>query len=171
MADEPAKPRLLVVAEHLQRHGVEFLVIGGQAATLLGSPLPTFDIDLCYRRTAENLDRLAAALQDLHPTLRGAPPDLPFRLDAQSLALESNFTFNTDCGPLDLLGWVEPLGTYEALLPGATVIPAGDINLLTIGLDDLIAIKRHLRRPKDQAALAQLEAIKRTRDTPGESGK
>jgi len=40
MADEPAKPHLLVVAEHLQRHGVEFMVIGGQAATLLGSPLP-----------------------------------------------------------------------------------------------------------------------------------
>src|SRR5262249_5472674 len=171
MAEEPAKPRLLLVAEHLLRHGVEFLVIGGQAATLLGSPLATFDVDLCYRRTAENLERLAAALKELHPTLRGAPPDLPFRLDAQSLALGSNFTFNTDYGPLDLLGWVEPFGTYEALLPGATVIPAGDVQLLTIGLDDLIAIKRHLGRPKDQAALAQLEGIKQTRDRPYEGGR
>src|SRR5581483_1626343 len=98
MADAPEKPRLLAIAEHLQRHGVEFMVIGGQAATLLGSPLPTFDIDLCYRRTADNLARLAAALKQLHPTLRGAPPDLPFRIDAESLALGSNFTFNTDLG-------------------------------------------------------------------------
>jgi hypothetical protein len=100
------------------------------------------------------------ALQELHPTLRGAPPDLPFRLDAQSIALGSNFTFNTDVGPLDLLGWVEPFGTYEVLLPGATVIAAGNVNLLTIGLDDLITIKRHIGRPKDRAALVQLEVIK-----------
>ena len=84
---------------------------------LLGSPLPTFDVDLCYRRSEANLKRLAAALREIHPTLRGAPPDLPFQLDVNSLALGSNFTFNTDLGPLDLLGWVEPIGGYEQLLP------------------------------------------------------
>jgi hypothetical protein len=139
------------------------MVIGGQAAALLGSPLATFDVDLCYRRTAANIEKLANALKELHPSLRGAPPDLPFRLDAQSLALGCNFTFNTDHGPVDLLGWVEPFGNYEALLPGAIPIPAGEVTLLTIGLDDLIAIKRYFGRPKDQAALAQLEAIKEIR--------
>src|SRR6516164_4482757 len=104
MADNTDKPRLVAIAEHLERHGVEFLVIGGQAAALLGSPVPTYDVDLCYRRTADNLERLARALAELHPTLRGAPPDLPFQLDARSLALGANFTFNTDYGPLDLLG-------------------------------------------------------------------
>src|SRR5262249_11916132 len=159
--------RLQLIAEHFQRHGVEFLVIGGQAAVLLGSPLPTYDIDLCYRRTADNLQRLAAALKELHPTLRGAPPDLPFLLDAQSLALGSNFTFNTDQGPLDLLGWVEPFGTYEELVPRAEAHQLGTVNVLAVGLDDLIAIKRHIRRPKDQAALVQLEALKRLRDEKG----
>ncbi len=167
MADAPEKPRLVAIAEHLQRHGVEFMVIGGQAATLLGSPHPTFDVDLCYRRTADNLTRLAAALKELHPTLRGAPADLPFRIDAESLALGSNFTFNTDLGPLDLLGWVEPFGTFEDLRSRAATIPAGDVSLLTISLDDLIAIKRHLGRPKDKAALVQLEELKRLRDTAG----
>src|SRR5262245_7132638 len=99
MAADTAKPRLLVIAEHLGRYGVEFIVIGGQAAVLHGSPLATFDVDLCYKRERENLERLAAALQEIHPTLRGAPLDLPFRLDAQSLALGSNFTFATDLGP------------------------------------------------------------------------
>jgi predicted nucleotidyltransferase len=163
MADATEKPRLLEIAEHLQRHGVEFLVIGGQAAALHGSPVPTYDVDFCYRRTAENLDRLARALQEMHPTLRGAPPDLPFLLDAQSLALGANFTFNTDHGPLDLLGWVEPFGTYEDLLPRAERIPVGDLTIGVIGLDDLIAIKRHINRPKDQIALVQLEALKRLR--------
>src|SRR5262249_34816341 len=164
MADDTEKPRLLQIAEHLQRHGVEFIVIGGQAAALFGSPVPTFDVDLCFRRTPDNLRRLAAALRELHPTLRGAPPDLPFRLDAESLALGANFTFNTDLGPLDLLGWVEPFGPYENLLPHVEAIPVGAGTLQTIGLDDLIAIKRHIGRPKDKVALVQLEALKRLRE-------
>ena len=98
-ADDTSKPTLIQIAEHLGHHGVEFLVIGGQAAALFGSPIPTYDVDLCYRRTSENLDRLANALSELHPTLRNAPADLPFRIDAESLALGSNFTFNTALGP------------------------------------------------------------------------
>lgn len=145
----------------LQRHGVEFIVIGGQAAVLHGSLLPTFDVDLCYRRTGENLEKLAASLRELHPTLRGAPVDLPFQLDARSLALGSNFTFNTDIGPLDLLGWVEPLGGYEDLLAGSEQIDIGGCRVAIIGLDDLIAVNRHINRTKDQAVLVQLEAIKR----------
>jgi predicted nucleotidyltransferase len=166
MADNIAKPRLLRIAEHLQKHGVEFLVLGGEAAVLHGSPLPTYDTDLCYRRTAENLERLAQALQEMHPSLRGAPPDLPFRLDAQSLALGANFTLNTDYGPLDLLGWVEPFGPYENLLPRAEEMMLGPQKLRVISLDDLISIKRHINRPKDQAALFQLEALKRLRQPP-----
>jgi hypothetical protein len=164
MADEPDKPRLVRIAEHFERYGVECLVIGGQAAALHGSPIPTYDVDFCYRRTAENLSRLANALGELHPTLRGAPPDLPFRLDAESLALGSNFTFDTDFGPLDLLGWVEPFGNYERLVPRAEQFDLGSVTVKAIGLDDLIAIKRHLGRPKDQAALVQLESLKQMRE-------
>jgi hypothetical protein len=164
MADATAKPRLLRIAELLYRHGVEFIVLGGEAAVLHGSPLATFDTDLCYRRTTENLARLATALREVHPTLRGAPPGLPFRLDAESLALGANFTFETDLGPLDLLGWVEPIGTYEQLLPRVETIEIGSSILQVIGLDDLIAIKQHIRRPKDQAVLYQLLAIRRVRE-------
>ncbi|MBI4607857.1 MAG: hypothetical protein HY726_02470 [Candidatus Rokubacteria bacterium] len=164
MGEGTDKPRLLVLAEFLDRHGVEFLVIGGQAAVLHGSPLPTFDIDLCYRRTAANLERLAAALKEIHPTLRGAPPDLPFRLDARSLALGANFTFDTDLGPLDLFAWLEPLGPYENLIERAEQMDLGSVRVSVIGLDDLIAIKRHIGRPKDQVAVLQLEALKPLRD-------
>jgi predicted nucleotidyltransferase len=164
MADDIGKPRLVQIAEQLDKHGVEYMVIGGEAAVLHGSPLPTYDTDLCYRRSPANLERLAEALKEMHPSLRGAPADLPFRLDAQSLALGANYTFVTDYGPLDLLGWVEPLGTYENLLPHAERIALGTRDIWVIGLEDLIAIKRHINRPKDQAALFQLEALKRLRE-------
>jgi hypothetical protein len=64
--------------------GVEFMVVGGQAEVLMGGARVTYDVDLCYRRTTENLRRLAGALGRLTLTLRGAPPDLKFRLDAEA---------------------------------------------------------------------------------------
>src|SRR3954471_19963065 len=107
--------RLRPFVDLLRRHHVEFLVIGGQAEALMGSPRITYDTDLCYRRSLENLERLAAALDELKPTLRGAPPDLPIVLDARALSLGNNYTFETPHGKLDLLGWVEPIGAYEAV--------------------------------------------------------
>jgi hypothetical protein len=132
----------------LGRHGVEFIVIGGQAEYLFGSPRVTYDVDLCYRRTRENLERLAAALIELKPTLRGAPPDLPFVIDARSLALGENFTFNTSVGPLDLLGWVEPLGNYETLLQHAETYPVGGQHVRSISLEDLIRVKETSAAPR-----------------------
>ena len=164
MANNTERPRLLEIAEHLNRYNVEFIVIGGQAAVIHGSPLATFDVDICYRRTEENLTALAAALRALNPSLSGAPSDLPFRIDAQSLALGANFTLNTNQGPLDLLGWVEPIGDFEALLPGADEIEIEGLRFMIIGLHDLIAVKRHLGRPKDRAMLAQLESLRDMRN-------
>jgi hypothetical protein len=59
--------------------------------------------------------KLAAALRELKPTLRGAPPDVPIILDERALALGRNYTFDTPYGKLDLLAWVEPIGAYEAV--------------------------------------------------------
>ena len=152
----------------LGEHGVEFIVVGGQAEALMGSPRVTYDVDICYRRTADNLARLATALGTLNLTLRGAPPELKFRLDAQALALGQNYTFEVDGQyPLDFLGYLEPIGTYEDLLPHAEAVFIGGRQTQVIGLDDLIRIKRHIGRPKDRESLLQLEAIKRLREQEG----
>jgi hypothetical protein len=138
-------------------------VVGGQAEVLMGSPRVTYDTDLCYRRSPENLERLAAALQEIKATLRGAPADLPFVLDARALAFGNNYTLNTSLGPLDLLGWVEPLGTFESLLPLSETYTVGELNLRTIGLEDLIRVKQHIGRAKDRDSLLQLLAIRSLR--------
>jgi predicted nucleotidyltransferase len=152
----------------LAQHGVEFIVVGGQAEALMGSSRVTYDVDLCYRRTPANLQRLATALGTLKLTLRGAPPELKFRVDAQALALGQNYTFEVDGEyPLDFLGYLEPIGTYEDLLPRTETMSIGGRGTRVIGLDDLIRIKRYLGRPKDRESLLQLEAIKRLREQEG----
>ena len=152
----------------LAEHGVEFIIVGGQAEALMGGARVTYDVDLCYRRTPDNLERLATALGTLNLTLRGAPPELKFRLDAQALALGQNYTFEVDGEwPLDFLGYLEPLGTYEDLLPHIEIMSIGGRPTQVIGLEDLIRIKRYLGRPKDRESLLQLEAIKRLREQEG----
>ncbi len=158
-----AERGLLAIAELLMRYGVEFIVIGGQAEILMGSSRMTFDIDLCYRRTPENLNRLAEALKELKPGLRGAPAGLPVVIDARALALGNNYTFNTRLGPIDLLGWVEPLGDYEALMKNAEIFNTGKFDLKAISLDDLIRVKEHVGRQKDRDSLVQLHAIRKER--------
>jgi len=167
MAEEKEKSALELIAEVLLRHGVEFIVVGGQAELLHGSSRVTYDIDFCYRRTRENLVRLAEALVELKPTLRGAPPGLPFRLDAEALALGSNYTFRTALGDLDLLGYLEPFGDFEAIANRAITLSVGELELRVIHLDDLIAIKQHIGRPKDQLSLMHLLAIRKTRSESG----
>lgn len=93
----------------LTAHGVRFVVVGGFAGRAWGSPTITNDLDVCYERSRENLDRLAAALRELGATLRGAPAGLPFQLDARSLRAGDSFTFETSAGALDCLG--TPAGT------------------------------------------------------------
>ncbi len=149
--------------------GVEFMIVGGQAEALMGSPRVTYDFDFCYRRSSDNLEKLAGVLKNLKLTLRGAPPDLKFRVDTDALKLGSNFTFEVDDEyPLDLLAYLEPIGTYEDLMPGSDEMQIAGCSVKVIGLDDLIRIKRYIGRPKDRESLLQLEAIKRIRDDEGE---
>ena len=57
--------------ELLSRYSVECVIVGGVAAALHGSSIPTYDLDVCYARDLANLDRLAKALTAVRATLRG----------------------------------------------------------------------------------------------------
>lgn len=152
--------------ETLQRHGVRFVVVGGIAGRLHGSPRMTRDLDICYARDIEDLDRLAMVLAELHVTLRGAPPDLPFRPDARTLRSGLNFTFDTPFGPFDCLG--EASGhTYEILRPNAERAVFEGLDILVTSLDDLMRMKRASGRPQD---LADLETLGKLRDVREERG-
>src|SRR5437667_95101 len=103
----------------LAEHRVRFVVIGGLAASLLGSSSLTDDLDICYERSPENLAALVEALRSLHAAPRGIPEDLPFVLDATTLHLGDTFIFRTDAGAFDCLGMPGGTQGYADLLRGA----------------------------------------------------
>ncbi len=144
---------------HLVEGEVRFILVGGFAGTLLGSPRITIDLDVVYARDAENLQRLVTALAPLSPYLRGAPPGLPFSLDVPTLERGLNFTLTTKAGDLDLLGEIAGGGTYDRLLPYSHALHVFDLDVTVVTLSRLIYLKRAAGRPKDLEAIAELELL------------
>ncbi|MEZ5331776.1 MAG: hypothetical protein R2991_06925 [Thermoanaerobaculia bacterium] len=152
----------------LAEHRVRFVLIGGLAGRLWGSPTVTNDLDLCYARDRVNLERLAEALRALGARLRGVEADVPFRLDAEPLERGDHFTFSTGAGNLDVLG--NPAGSkgFEDLRATATEMDLAGHRVPVTDLDDLIAMKRAAGRPKDRIELEILTALRDERARRGE---
>jgi hypothetical protein len=145
--------------EILVRHGVDFVVVGGLAGSAHGSAYPTFDLDISYARDRANLERLAAALQEMQVSLRGAPADLAFQLDAKTLSNGANFTFNSAFGRFDILGDVEGIRDYESLRDEARIEAIDGVDVRIASIDHLIAMKRIANRPKDRMAVEEYIVI------------
>ena len=152
------------VIRALGESGVEFIIVGGLAATIHGSARLTQDVDFVYSRTGANIERLVAALGPQAPYLRGAPPGLPFDWSEATIERGLNCTLTTAIGDSDLLGEITGGGDYDARAPHCV-----DVNLFgcpcrCLDLPGLIRAKRAAGRPKDLEALAELEALLQERD-------
>jgi hypothetical protein len=139
---------------------VEFILVGGFAATAHGSARATFDLDIVYSRSSANLARIVSAVGPLSPYLRGAPPGLPFQFDVATLKQGLNFTLTTTLGPLDLLGEIAGGGGYDALLPYTLELRAFGVACRCLTLGKLIEVKRAAGRPKDLESVAELELLR-----------
>ena len=149
--------------ESLHENRVAFVIVGGIAATLHGSARLTFDLDIVYERSGENLDRLVAALAPFKPYLRGAPAGLPFTFDAATLKRGLNFTLTTSDGPIDLLGELSGIGSYAAARQQSVEAHLFGGVYYFLDLDPLIVSKKAAGRPKDFEAIAELETIREER--------
>lgn len=138
---------------------VDFVLVGGMAATVHGATRLTQDVDVVYSRARVNLERLVTALAPYQPYLRGAPPDLPFRWDAETLERGLNFTLTTTLGDLDLLGEITGGGGYDDLVSRSSLIEVFGESCRCLDLPALIQVKRAAGRPRDLEALAELEAL------------
>ncbi len=149
------------IFECLERNGVRYVLIGGLAAILHGSPQPTFDADICPARDGDNLDRLAAALREMKARIRTADVagGLAFACDAAFLRNVEILNLMTAFGDLDVT--FLPAGTrgYEELRATAISVPVKDLSLRVASLEDIIRSKEAANRPKDLAALPILRQL------------
>ena len=158
MSVEPFRARALLRV--LVEHEVDFVVVGGIAGSARGSAYVTRDLDIAYARNRENLERLATALRTVGARLRGAPQDVPFILDADSLERGAHFTFDTEHGPLDILDRPDGSPPYPELRRRAGRAETVDgVPVLVASLDDLIAMKEATGRPRDQVVASELRLL------------
>lgn len=151
--------KLRALLELLDRHAVDYIVIGGLAGIIHGSAYPTYDFDVLYARDDKNLERMAAALSEIHVTLSGAPADLPFQVDARTLKAGSNFTFESDLGRFDILGHADGMRDYEAMRNASAREELWGFPVRVAAIADLIRMKRAAGRPKDKSMVEELTAL------------
>jgi hypothetical protein len=157
---QPPEFRPRRILEALVAHGVDFVLIGGLAGIARGSSYPSYDVDIAYVRDRDNLERLAAALQELEADLRGAPAGLPFVPDAETLRAGSHFTLSTPYGSLDLLADPDGAPRYAELkrAAGEPATIEGAV-VYVASLDHLIAMKERSGRTKDRLMATEYRVL------------
>lgn len=163
--------QIAAVCGALDRHGVDYVVVGGAAAQLHGAPTPrTRDVDIVPRRSADNLQRLALALEEINSRMwvGEQEPDgiaIPFAETFRG-PFDTFMNLITDHGPLDINLYID--GTngqrrYEDLVTGSTSIDVHGTSVRLAALEDVIDSKEAAGREKDLAVLPTLLRFLRER--------
>jgi hypothetical protein len=160
MAAEPEfRPEKML--EVLARHSVRSVLIGGFAAVIHGSPYVTTDVDVVPESTPDNLERLSAALDELHARVWtvAEPEGVPFDHGPRSLATVEIWNLVTDHGRLDIT--FVPSGTsgYTDVARDASHLKILGAEVDVASLADVIRSKEAAGREKDRLVLPVLRRI------------
>lgn len=142
----------------LLRHQARFVVVGGIAGGLAGSPLTTRDLDLVYLNEEENNHRLASALQELEAIYKD-PAGRTITPDASRLGMYRVNLLKTKLGDLDLLREIGNQLGYQELLERSLEYDLDGARIRAINLETLIEAKELANRPKDHYALPFLREL------------
>ena len=141
MRERAAPVEAVIDALHAAK--VEYVLIGGAAMMLHGAAYVTRDVDICYARSASNVEALVAALRPFEPRSRLDERDsVPFLWEVRTILNGSNFTLRTSIGDVAILGSVTGIGTYEEVRALAARYAIGERQVTMLTVEGLIASKR-----------------------------
>lgn len=156
--DKTNPSNLNKLLKKLSEAGIEFILVGGLAAVIQGAPIMTFDVDIVYRHTEDNIDRLMAFLKAGNAILR-RPDDKIINPDKVDFKKRGHILLTTDYGPLDVLAFIEKGYGFEELLSKTVEIEFQGHNIYVLSLDTIIELKRESKDPKDHY---RIEILKET---------
>lgn len=139
------------IFEVLETHNVRYVVIGGIAAVLFGSPYPTNDLDICPDAEASNLENLAASLRDLEAkewdAHKGEFVDRVW--NSESLRVDEMWLLGTRLGRLNV--FFKPAGTrgFSDLKKRRVLMDVAGKAVPVTALEDLIRMKEAAARERD----------------------
>jgi Nucleotidyl transferase AbiEii toxin, Type IV TA system len=148
------EPDLVALVDVLNRHRVDYVLVGGMAALMYRASRPTEDLDILARDMDDNMDRLAAALNDLH-----ASSDIAEHASTDELRA-MNTRWVTSAGVVDVLVSAQgPNGTtinWRTIDPAAQTIDVDGHRLRIAALEDLLVMKLSVGRERDIEVAEQL---------------
>ena len=144
-------PDWIELCKLLSAHGVEYLLVGGQAVIAHGYPRLTKDMDLWVRPTLENGSRVLAALEAFGTPPAGLAPE-QFE-DPRTLLMLGREPFR-----VDILTDI-PGVTFEEAWSARIHVTLDDVTLPVIGKAHLIENKRAVGRLQDLADAEELEKL------------
>jgi predicted nucleotidyltransferase len=156
--------QLHLILQRLADAGLEFVVIGGYAGVIHGSALITNDVDICAVLSPENVEKIRAALGDLHPFHRATHRRLSLLDHPAPGETLHNLYLQTDQGIVDVLSSVLGLGDFARLKASAEDFEIAGRMYSIISLEDLIVAKQAVGREKDLLAVKELRAIAAKRE-------
>ncbi len=148
-------PSIEKLVTALEKHNVQYTIIGGYALLLWGGVNTTQDIDLCVSLEQENLDNLAAALTDLVPRNRNGT-----QIAVDKYAFTSRFsTFFTDAGIVQIISSPQGFSSFESLAAESASVELRGIPIRIATLSALRKMKEQTGRAKDADHLATIDAL------------
>jgi hypothetical protein len=143
----------------LSRHGVRYVIVGGEAVIYYGHARLTGDIDIFYDRSPDNCRKLYAALSDFW---QGSVPGIPYPKDLQGESLIIQFGLPPH--RIDLHSAISAVGfsqAWEGKVTEHIMLHRVKHPVYYIGLTQLIRNKKAVRRPRDSEDLEFLSRIKK----------
>ena len=150
-----------VIIDTLNRHDVEYVIVGDIAASLWGIDSARMVFEVCYRLQDDNVDKLAAALQELNAQERGVANASPITFDRNTFQNSDHFTLWTLGGALDCVATPAGVKSYDDLFPSSWTFDLDGRPIRVCSLEDLIRTREAAGRTQDKFALEQLYALKK----------
>ena len=142
----------------LAKHGVRFLLVGGEAVIYHGYPRLTGDVDFWYEQTLENATRLFASLREFWG---GSVPGVSAETDLTQPGVVVQF--GRPPHRVDLVSAIDGVSFAEAWahrVSESLDLPDGRRHPLeVIGLSELVRNKRTAGRHKDLDDVEHLEPL------------
>lgn len=149
------------VLAQFRRDEVIFVVIGGVAATLHGSPYPTSDLDICPQQDERNLERLARSLNALGAKKWDPRKDIEVSIEwsKDTLEVDKTWILTTRFGHVDVR--FQPAGTqgYRDLARQKVHYDLNGVSIEVADLEDLIRMKEAAGRERDLEHLPTLRKL------------
>lgn len=143
----------------LNNHGVKYIMVGGFATRFHGFNRSTDDLDIWLYNTLENRKNLRAAFNELNYGDFPSFETMEFVPGWTSIYIDNAIELDI----MTSMKGLEPLSFLECL-DLASIADFENVKVPFLHINQLIANKKAVNRPKDQIDVIELEKIRKLRD-------